>query len=244
MSHNFCQNCSARLMVTLKMCPSCGSKNIDSQMPQPKGTIQQVTSSTINSSASTINSTPASTVNSGQGTNFAPAPLGPRFLAFVIDTIAVSIAGSLPILFSYLITLPFKEDAINPLAALGVLASFAAPYIYYTAMHATPYCATLGKRLMNIKIINTSGVGLTKMEAFLRVILTLLLPITGGLAVILTLGSMAMTYKEAMQDSIILAIVLALPFVFLGPYLLILFNPLKQSLFDVIMKTIVIKGDK
>lgn len=229
-------------MVTLKMCPSCGSKNIDSQMPPPKSTIQKVTSSTINSSSSTINSTPASTVNVGRGTNFAPAPLGPRFLAFVIDTITVSIVASLPILFSYLITLPFKEDAINPLAAFGVLASFVAPYAYYTLMHAAPYSATLGKRWMGIKVVNVSGELLTKMQAFLRVMLTLLLPIAGGVAVALSLGSMAMTYKDAMQDSIILAIVLALPLVVLGPYLFIFFNPLKQSLFDILMKTIVIKG--
>ena len=242
MNHNYCQNCSARLMVTLKMCPSCGSKNIDSKLPPPKNTIQQVTPSTISSSSSTINSTPASTVNVGQGANFTPAPLGPRFLAFVIDTIAVSIVASLPILFSYLITLPFKEDAINPLAAFGVLASFVAPYAYYTIMHAAPYSATLGKRWMGIKVINVSGELLTKMQAFLRVMLTLLLPIAGGVAVTLSLGSMAMTYKDAMQDSIILAIVLALPLVVLGPYLFIYFNPLKQSLFDILMKTIVIKG--
>ena len=198
-------------MVTLKMCPSCGSKNIDSQMPPPKSTIQKVTSSTINSSSSTINSTPASTVNVGRGTNFAPAPLGPRFLAFVIDTITVSIVASLP-------------------------------YAYYTLMHAAPYSATLGKRWMGIKVVNVSGELLTKMQAFLRVMLTLLLPIAGGVAVALSLGSMAMTYKDAMQDSIILAIVLALPLVVLGPYLFIFFNPLKQSLFDILMKTIVIKG--
>lgn len=242
MAHNYCQNCSARLMVTLKMCPSCGSKKIDSQMPPPKSTIQQVTSSTIASTSSTINSTPASSVNVGQGFNLAQAPLGPRFLAFVIDTIAVSLLASLPILFSYLITLPFKEDAINPLAAFGVLASFVAPYVYYTVMHAAPYGATLGKKWMGIKVVNVSGELLTKMQAFLRVLLTLLLPIAGGVAVALSLGSMAMTYKDAMQDSIILAIVLALPLVVLGPYLFIFFNPLKQSLFDILMKTIVIKG--
>jgi len=109
-------------------------------------------------------------------------------------------------------------------------------------MHAAPYSATLGKRWMGIKVVNVSGELLTRMQAFLRIMLTLLLPIAGGVAVTLSLGSMAMTYKDAMQDSIILAIVLALPLVVLGPYLLIFFNPLKQSLFDILMKTIVIKG--
>ena len=112
MAHNYCQNCSARLMVTLKMCPNCGSKNIDSQIPPPKNNIQQVNATPISSSSITINSTPNSTTNARQASNFSPAPLGPRFLAFVIDTIAVSIVASLPILFAYLMTLPFKEDAV------------------------------------------------------------------------------------------------------------------------------------
>ena len=229
-------------MVTLKMCPTCGSKNIDSQAPLPKSAVQQTIMPTPSASTTNINSSTNNFVNAGQGLNFAPAPLGPRFLAFVIDTITVSIVASLPILFSYLVTLPFKEDAINPLAALGVLASLVAPYFYYTVMHAAPYSATLGKRWMGIKVVNVSGELLTRMQAFLRIMVTLLLPIAGGVAVTLSLGSMAMTYKDALQDSIILAILLALPLVVLGPYLLIFFNPLKQSLFDILMKTIVIKG--
>ena len=242
MSQNYCQSCGARLMVTLKMCPTCGSKNIDSQAPLPKSAVQQTIMPTPSASTTNINSSTNNFVNAGQGLNFAPAPLGPRFLAFVIDTITVSIVASLPILFSYLVTLPFKEDTINPLAALGVLASLVAPYFYYTVMHAAPYSATLGKRWMGIKVVNVSGELLTRMQAFLRIMVTLLLPIAGGVAVTLSLGSMAMTYKDALQDSIILAILLALPLVVLGPYLLIFFNPLKQSLFDILMKTIVIKG--
>jgi uncharacterized RDD family membrane protein YckC len=215
-------------MVTLKMCPSCGSKNIDSQVPPPKSTIQQISAS------------PTATNNVVN--KFSPAPLGPRFLAFVIDTIVVSIVASLPILFSYLMTLPFKEGTLNPLAALGVLASFIAPYAYYTVMHAAPYSATFGKRWLGIKVVTVTGEMLTKMQAFLRVMLTLLLPIAGGIAIALSLGSMAMTYKDAMQDSIILAILLALPLVVIGPYLFIYFNSQKQSLFDILMKTIVVKG--
>jgi uncharacterized RDD family membrane protein YckC len=242
MSHNYCQSCSTRLMVTLKMCPTCGSKNIDSKAPPTKSAEQQTIKPTPSASSTNTNSSTTNAVNAGQAFNFAPAPLGPRFLAFLIDTIAVLIVATLPILFSYLITLPFKEDAINPLAAFGVLASFVAPYAYYTVMHAAPYSATIGKRWMGIKVVNVSGELLTKMQAFLRVMLTMLLPIAGGVAVLLSLGGMAMTYKDAMQDSIILGIILALPLVVLGPYLLIFFNPLKQSLFDILMKTIVIKG--
>jgi uncharacterized RDD family membrane protein YckC len=242
MAHNYCQSCSSKLMITLKMCPTCGSKKIDSQAPLSKSRVRATINPTSTATATKLNSGTSKAVNLGQALNFAPAPLGPRFLAFIIDSVTVSIMASLPILFAYLITLPFKEHSFNPLASFGVLASFVAPYIYYTVLHAAPYSATLGKKWMGIKVVNVSGELLTRMQAFLRIMVTLLLPIAGGVAVAISLGSMAMTYKDAMQDSIILAIVLALPLVVLGPYLLIFFNPLKQSLFDILMKTIVIKG--
>lgn len=48
MLKKFCQDCSASLMPTLRMCPTCGSKNFDSNPPQPL--IQAVPSPTISSS--------------------------------------------------------------------------------------------------------------------------------------------------------------------------------------------------
>ena len=242
MTKNYCQNCSQKLMITLRMCHKCGSKDIGSVEPLKRNSTQQTINPANAGTSTNSNNNTSTNVKLGKILNINPAPLGQRFLAFIIDTIAISILTTMPVLMAYLINMPFKEGSNNPLATIAFLASFVAPYIYYTVMHATPYSATLGKRWMNIKIINISGEGLTKMQAFLRILVTLLLPIAGGLAVTLSLGSMAMTYKEAMQDSIILAIVLALPLIFLGPYLLILFNPLKQSLFDILMKTIVVKG--
>ena len=43
-------------MVTLKMCPTCGSKNIDSQAPLPKSTFQQTIKPTPSASSTNINS--------------------------------------------------------------------------------------------------------------------------------------------------------------------------------------------
>lgn len=50
MSKKFCQDCSASLMPTLRMCPTCGSKNFDSNPPQPS--IKAVPSRTISSATS------------------------------------------------------------------------------------------------------------------------------------------------------------------------------------------------
>lgn len=240
MAHNYCQNCHTKLIMTIKMCPSCGSKNIDSQLPILKKTFSFTKSKPINISSCNVNLSP----NIFVGDNFkiSPAPVGPRILAFIADTIIVSMLASLMMLFSYLMTISVKENTVNPLAVIGVLGSFVAPYVYYTLMHAAPFGATFGKKWMGLRLVNLSGEMLTKMQAFLRIIVTLLLPIVGGVAVALSLGGMALSYKEIVQESIVIAMVLAFPLIILGPYLFIFFNPLRQSLFDIFMKTIVIKG--
>jgi uncharacterized RDD family membrane protein YckC len=240
MAHNYCQNCNAKLLLTLKMCPSCGSKNIDSQLKISKNLFQHGTIKAISSTSSTSNITP--TIYVGQTFKLLPAPLGSRVLAFIVDTIIVSMLASLMMLFSYLMTISVRENTVNPLAVIGVLGSFIAPYIYYTLMHAAPFGATFGKKWLGIRVVNLSGEMLTKMQAFMRIIVTLLFPIVGGVAVALSLGGMAISYKEIIQESIIIAMVLAFPLIILGPYFFIFFNPLRQSLFDILMKTIVIKG--
>jgi len=226
------------------MCPGCGSRSLGLQAPRLNHVTQNVTLSaaTVVSGKTVMQNPVPNKVNITSGLILLPAPLGPRLFASFIDTIIVSLLASLPILFAHLMTLPSKQEAVNPSAVLGVMASFAAPYVYYTLMHASPNGATFGKRWMGIKVVNISGEMLTKMQAFLRIMVTLLLPLAGLLAVVLSLGSMAITYKDAMQDSIIYAIIVAFPIVFVGPYLCIFFNPLKQSLFDILMKTIVIRG--
>ena len=95
---------------------------------------------------------------------------------------------------------------------------------------------------MGLKIVTLQGETLSKTQSFMRVLLTFLLPIAAIIAIVLSLGSMAFTYKDSMHESIGLAVILAIPFALWGPYLTIYFNPLKQTLFDLMVKTIVIKG--
>jgi uncharacterized RDD family membrane protein YckC len=222
------------------MCPNCGSKNIDSQLPISKKSFSFAEAKPVNLAPNNVGNSP--NFIAGHNIKLSPAPVGPRILAFIADTIIVSMLASLMMFFSYLMTISVKENTVNPLAVIGVLGSFVAPYVYYTLMHAAPFGATFGKKWMGLKVVNLSGEMLTKMQAFLRIIVTLLLPIVGGVAVALSLGGMALTYKEIVQESIFIALVLAFPLIILGPYLLIFFNPLRQSLFDIFLKTIVVKG--
>jgi rRNA maturation protein Nop10 len=50
MAKKYCQDCGATLMPTLRMCPTCGSKNLDANPPKPS--IQAVTSHTRTTTAS------------------------------------------------------------------------------------------------------------------------------------------------------------------------------------------------
>ena len=51
MAQQFCQGCGASLMQTLRMCPSCGSKNLGSNPPvvMPTANANGATNSTLNS---------------------------------------------------------------------------------------------------------------------------------------------------------------------------------------------------
>lgn len=109
-------------------------------------------------------------------------------------------------------------------------------------MPATKHQATFGKKWMNLKLLTIQGEQLTKTQAFIRVLITMLFPILGLIAMSISLGGMALNYKYELTSSIGVAWVLALPFIVLGPYITVFFNPLNQTLYDMIAKTIVVKG--
>ncbi len=95
---------------------------------------------------------------------------------------------------------------------------------------------------MGLKLVTVQGERLTKAQAFIRVLLTMIIPIAGIIAVSLSFGGMAINYKEEFAASVGLALLIAIPAILIGPYLTVFFNPLKQTLFDLIVKTVVVKG--
>ena len=231
-------------MKTLRMCPACGAKDMELTPPNLSSganTSQPVSAAPIPTSPSFramgTSSVPGARLTGG----LTPAPLFPRFCAYLIDAVIVSIIAVIPVAIASLLSIPFRADGPSFLQSLAFLASFCLPYAYFTVLHASSEQATFGKRWMGLKIVTLQGETLTKTQSFMRVLLSFLLPIAAILAIVLSLGSMALTYKDSMHDSIGLAVILAIPVALWGPYLTIYFNPLKQTLFDLMMKTIVIK---
>jgi len=235
MNEKFCQVCSNKVMQTLRMCPSCGGKQFDSSPP----THSVIQKNSTSSQVSTGSSVPSALNTSSK---FIPANHFKRFIAYAIDFALVTCISAIPIAFAYLISLPSRNEGISLLTSASILCAYIAPFIYFTVMPATKHQATFGKKWMNLKLLTIQGEQLTKTQAFIRVLITMLFPILGLIAISISLGGMALNYKDELTSSIGVAWVLALPFIVLGPYITVFFNPLNQTLYDMIAKTIVVKG--
>jgi len=70
----------------------------------------------------------------------------------------------------------------------------------------------------------------------------MLLPIAGYVVLALSLVPMAANQNDAMNGAIAVAVVCGVVAILFGPFIMVYFNPQRQSLFDQICKTRVIKS--
>ena len=244
MSHQFCDKCNERVMVTMRMCPNCGNKTFSaSPHSATSQTISQSTGPTVGISsgpASIIQ--PISSRSNSVGITFEPAGNFKRFIAAMIDGLIVGILSAVPISLSYgSVAASSPTSGPNLLLIMMTLVSIVIPYAYYTILHSSSERATWGKRVMGLMVVTVQGERLTKLQAFIRIILTALLPIAGLLVLGLSTAGMLQQYKNELQDSIFIAAGLGALFIYVAPFAMIFFNTSRQTLFDMICKTCVIK---
>jgi uncharacterized RDD family membrane protein YckC len=218
----------------MRMCPSCGAKDFDLAPPNA----QSASSAQI--SASTGGPQSWGTTQ-GTLTALLPGPLWARFFAYLIDTLIVVVATAVPIGLAFSLEQASRSSGVSFIVVIAALFAYGFPFVYYTVMPASTRQATFGKSALGLKLVTVSGERLTKMQAFLRVLLTLLLPLGGIIAITLSFSGMALGYKEELASSFGVAWFLAIPIVLWGPYVTAFFNPQKQTLIDMIVKTIVVK---
>lgn len=233
----------------MRMCPACGAKDFDLNPPLPpsptaspgnQSPLASTQPTTVNNSnaASALSSTSIA----GSYTTLIPGSLGARTVAYFIDAVILAVLSAVPVTLAYLLSLPNRNSDFSLATALGVMAAYLIPFVYYTVLPASSYQATYGKRAMGLKIVTLQGERLSKAQAFIRILLMMLLPIAGLVAISLSFGGMAIGYKDDLAASIGIAWLLTIPVILFGPYLTVFFNPLKQTLYDMIVKTIVVKG--
>lgn len=222
-------------MVTMRMCPSCGSKNFSATPPTTTSSPQARPSNPPTYGGS---STPTSQSISA----FEPAGHWRRLFAYMIDGIILSTIGAVIYGLASLLAHPNSDLGNFKLAAVvGIFLWIALPYIYFTVLHSSEKSASWGKSAMGLMVLTQNGERLKKMEAFIRCLLQSLLPMAGFLVVIFTVGSAFTLATEDMKGALFIASVIGFIVISIGPYMTIYFNPKHQTLFDLICKTCVVK---
>jgi len=233
----------------MKLCPSCGQKvfqsmpigNNASAAARSKQRATHLTSGTqspTQNNSSLIAKTQAPQLSIG----FEPAGHLKRLLAALIDSALVALIAGVPIGVAYAI-LGNKEaaDSPNPLMVVMILASLIVPYVYYTVLHGSGRQATVGKNVMGLILVTTHGEQLTKLKAFIRIILTALLPVAGIALLGVSALGVATRWHETLYESIGVALGLGFLAVYVGPFITVFFNPRRQTFFDMLCGTCVIK---
>ncbi len=224
------------------MCPACGAKDFDANPPSAVSPVAAAPAYSAPAAAATNQSfSPAAPNFVGASKSMVPASIGSRFVAYMIDAIILAVLSAIPVAIAYVLTLPTKNQGFSIIMALGMLIGYIIPFVYFTVMPASEERATYGKKAMGLKLLTVQGERLSKSQAFIRVLLTMVIPMTGLLAITISLGGMAVGYKDEFATSVGIAWLIAMPLIVFGPYVTAFFNPNKQTLYDMIVKTVVVK---
>ena len=234
MAKKFCQQCSMSLMPSLMMCPTCGGRSFGPN-PPTNTSPSASNSNTTSSNLTNLNSTRSSV-------QFVPGSIGKRAVAYVIDIVIVAFIGIIPVMFSHLVTSTVGNGVGGFVSAVSLLAAVICPYLYFVILNSSSLQATYGKKWLGLKLIQTSGETVTKLQAFLRLLYSSIVPFALIGLFTLSIGGMAINYKDEMGSAIGIAFVIGMLLIIIGPYLLALFNPLKQTLYDFMVKTIVVES--
>ena len=234
MSKKYCQQCSMSLMPSLMMCPTCGGKSFGASPPAASSS-QSLPNTTANASSNL-------STTSNPSFQFTPGSLGKRCIAYVIDIVIVAFIGIIPVIFSHLVTATLGSGVGSLVSAISLLAAVICPYLYFVILHSSSQQATYGKKWMGLRLIQTSGETVTRLQALLRLLYSSIVPFALIGIFALSIGGMALNYKEEMNSSIGIAFVIGTILILIGPFALAIFNPLKQTLYDFMVKTMVVQS--
>jgi uncharacterized RDD family membrane protein YckC len=143
----------------------------------------------------------------------APAGLGPRFLAYILDALIL-------ITLTFPLGLIFEQGSL-----LLMLAGTTIQLYYYTISQSSDWQATPGKHIMKIHVVDQFGGRLSKRRAFERALAQLLptLPLFSSLA-----------SENAATLALWASLVWFVP---------ILFTPLRTGVHDMLCQTRVVTGE-
>jgi uncharacterized RDD family membrane protein YckC len=238
MPKQYCSACGAAALPTMRMCPACGNKAFQPSAPTQPSATAGATSTTLTTQHS--NSSPAGPMGA-PGLTFEPAGNGVRLVAYIIDYVLITLMAAILGGLAGAVGVGSSHATGSVSGGVLLLASVAVPFVYFTVMHARENGATVGKAAMKLRLVTVAGERLTRTQAFVRCLLTLLIPVAGWLLVGVTAAGTMSSDVQGVQTVGLSALAIGVIAISVGPYLTVFFNRQHQTLFDMICKTCVIK---
>ena len=236
MKNLFCEACGQSTLANMLICPQCGGRKFSSVAPVSPRSVEP----SPNQSPNQTPGTPKSDLNK-PALNGNPAKHLPRFFAAIIDSVLSQGAVYIAALAVSLFGNPQTPEAIF---ALYFILGFIIYNLYYSLQHSSTSQATVGKRLMGLKLVTLKGERVSLGLAVLRIILPSIVFISGTAIFAIVATPMVLLAEGAPELQIgamsaFVAIYLVLLFV---PLLMVFGNTAHKTLFDIICKTRVIEA--
>lgn len=262
MANSFCSSCGQEVLATLRICPYCGHRSFQPNPLKPSpskmhsatklhlsggfksGAVQTPQQSNLRNAGSLPHQSKfaSATFQSQPVASFTPAAHHKRAFAAAIDFGVVGFGSAIPVGAAYVLVGGggANDLGLNPFLIVAILLSMTMPYVYFTLMHSSEAMATIGKQSMGLIVITTQGEKLSRLQAFIRIIITALLPIAGLLLLVVAAAGLASRFNEGLHASIGVATAIGLLLVYFGPFCTVFFNSRHQTFFDMVCKTCVI----
>jgi uncharacterized RDD family membrane protein YckC len=243
MATQYCSKCGVGVMPTMRICPACGNRSFSPTPLNPAVSVapgDSPQSPTLPSSSST--SAPTSWTKTPQALPFTPAGHWRRVFAYLIDYLIIAFAAGVIGAIAGLVGVGNQSVQGAYSGGVLVLLGAALPFIYFTILHSRPSGASWGKAAMSLRVVTLGGERLTPVQAFTRCLLTLLVPVAGWIFVGVTAAGTLGSDVEALKGVGTAALIIGVLAISFGPYLTVFFNPQRQTLFDLICKTCVIRA--
>jgi uncharacterized RDD family membrane protein YckC len=230
----FCTKCGQGSAPTMMLCASCGNREFSDTQ-----NVNQKKSPHIrphHTAPKRVGSSSSSYISSGD-----PAGHVPRFFAYIIDIIIVTIfCAIVGAILGFLSPTSFSNQSSTELISSSI--SIVIVTLYFALLHSGSKGATFGKQICNIQLVNENGI-IPFWLAVVRAILPTILSI-GFVVVLGLLMSPLFIAFDGMGDlNVILLILFSMIFliVMLSPYWIIFTNDHRKSMIDMICKTRVVK---
>ena len=241
MINSYCQGCGQSTPQNMRICPQCGGRKFATTQPT-LNSLPQDGGLTASPMTAPINSPSSGTTLLVKNT---PAGHLPRLFAAIIDSVLSQGAVYIIILISALVFVPK-----TPAAAFGTtfIISMITATLYYAIQHSSVTQATIGKRLMGLKLVTLSGDPVSFGLSVWRVLLPSLIFVAGtaifGVAavpIIMLADNAPSIQTTIIQSSATSAFLLVFILMIFVPLLLVFGNPARKTLYDFICKTRVVQ---